>query len=192
MRNQRDYEQELHPLKASAHANGFDVADKGAEARCESSCSTPDYNTSIAVRRDGTIQRFLNGKPVPEYGNEHSPAIEMEPGTQRNALGIAWISDAEEYKRSPRVASGPGLHARCHRAGGYTGQHRFHDLQVRLHGHGPASATDKFKAVSLRAYGEPAESTTDVESELAYFLVSSSAACRYRWVRQVVGPGIAP
>lgn len=53
---------------------------------------------------DSFIQPFLNGKPDPAYSNGHRKALEMEAWTKRNALGMARITDAEEFKRSLRAS----------------------------------------------------------------------------------------
>jgi hypothetical protein len=104
IRSQTDYAAEIAPLKASARAQGYDFLGNRPEARAEVSCNTATYNAWIAANADGTLQRFLNGQPVEAYGAEHRKAQEMEQWATRNALGMARVTDAEEYIRSMRAA----------------------------------------------------------------------------------------
>ncbi|QOD05710.1 hypothetical protein [Pseudarthrobacter sp. BIM B-2242] len=105
IRDRASFYQELQSLKASGRAQGFDVLSNGVESRAEASCSTAAYNAHVAVKTDGTLQRFLNGQPVPEYTAEQRKAQEMEAWAARNALGMARITDAEEFLRSRRAAA---------------------------------------------------------------------------------------
>jgi hypothetical protein len=104
IRTQTDYNAEIAPLKASARAQGYDVLGNRSEARAEVSCNTATYNAWIAANSDGSLQRFLDGQPVEAYGAEHRKAQEMEQWASRNALGLARVTDAEEYIRSLRAA----------------------------------------------------------------------------------------
>lgn len=104
VRNQADYNKELGALKASAVAAGYGITSNGVDARAEVTCSTSAYYAYTAVRRDGSLQRFLNGKEVPEYTSSQRKAQEMEAWAQRNALGMARITDAQEYLKALREA----------------------------------------------------------------------------------------
>ena len=104
VRNQRDFDTELYALKTSARGQDYDVMANGIEARAEVSCSTSDYHAWVGVGRDGSLQRFLNGEPVAAFEPRHRKAVDMEGWAARNALGMARITDAEEFKRSLRAA----------------------------------------------------------------------------------------
>lgn len=105
IRSRESYSQELTALKASARAQDFDVMSNSVDSRAEASCSTGSYNAWVAVATDGSLQRYLNGQPVPEYTSEHLKAQQMEEWASRNALGMARITDAEEFLRARRVAT---------------------------------------------------------------------------------------
>lgn len=97
----------MRPRKSASPAKLSDVTAGPwfrAEARAEVSCNTATYNAWIAANSDGSLQRFLNGQPVEAYGAEHRKAQEMEQWATRNALGMARVTDAEEYIRSMRAA----------------------------------------------------------------------------------------
>lgn len=105
IRSRESFSQELTALKASARAQGYDVISNGVDSRAEASCSTGMYNAWVAVGTDGTLTRYLNGAPVPEYTAEQRKAQQMEEWAARNALGMARITDAEEFLRARREAA---------------------------------------------------------------------------------------
>lgn len=105
IRDRATFGQELTTLKTSARAQGFDVISNGVESRAEASCATATYNAHVAVGTDGSLKRFLNGQEVPAYTAEHRKAQEMEAWAARNALGMARVTDAEEFLRSRRAAA---------------------------------------------------------------------------------------
>lgn len=105
IRSKESFSQELGTLRASARAQGFDVLSNGVDARAEASCSTDAYTARVAVTADGSLQRYLDGRPVAAYTSEHRKAQQMEEWAARNALGMARITDAEEFLRSRRAAA---------------------------------------------------------------------------------------
>ncbi len=105
IRSRESFSQELTALKASARAQGYDVISNGVDSRAEASCSTGTYNAWVAVGTDGTLTRYLNGAPVSEYTAEQRKAQQMEEWAARNALGMARITDAEEFLRARRAAA---------------------------------------------------------------------------------------